>query len=158
MSALELRTEPAGTPVSRALLHDYVALVRARLAAVGVEPGERFYVTEDVFGEPGSDWVVAYEDGRPVGCGGLSSPEPGVGEIKRLYVTGGARGRGYGRTLLRELERRATAHGYRRMRLLTAEVLAEAGALYEAEGYVVVERVALPGGPVEVGFEKVLHS
>jgi GNAT superfamily N-acetyltransferase len=158
MSALELRAEPAGSAASRALLHDYVALVRARLAAAGVEPGERFYVTEDVFGEAGAAWVVAYEDGRPVGCGGLCSPEPGVGEIKRLFVTGAARGRGYGRTLLRELERLAVGYGYRRMRLLTAEVLGEAGALYEAEGYVVVERVALPGGPVEVGFEKVLHS
>jgi GNAT superfamily N-acetyltransferase len=158
MSALELRAEPAGSAASRALLDGYVALVRARLAATGVEPGERFHVTEDVFEEPGAAWVVAYEDGRPVGCGGLCSPAPGVGEIKRLFVTGAARGRGYGRILLRELERIAAARGYGRMRLLTVEVLGEAGALYASEGYAVVERVALPGGPVEVGFEKVLHS
>jgi GNAT superfamily N-acetyltransferase len=158
MSTLQLRCEPPGSAASRALLEDYVALVRARLAAVGVEPGERFHVTGEVFAEPGAAWVVAYEDGRPIGCGGLCSPEPAVGEIKRLFVTGAARGRGYGRMLLRELERLAVARGYRRMRLLTAEVLAEAGALYEAEGYAVVERVALPGGPVEIGFEKVLHS
>jgi GNAT superfamily N-acetyltransferase len=158
VSTLELRAEPAGSPASRALLDDYVALVHARLGAVGVEPGPRFFVTEDVFAGSGAAWLVAYEDGRPVGCGGLCSPEPGVGEVKRLFVMRGARGRGYGRLLLRELERRATAAGHRSMRLLTAEVLGEASALYEAEGYVVVERVAVPGGPVELGLCKVLHS
>lgn len=156
MSALELRAETAGSPASRALLDEYVALVRARLAALGVEPGPRFFQTEEVFTGPGTAWLVAYEDGRPVGCGGLCSPEPGVGEVKRLFVAGAARGRGYGRLLLRELERRAAAAGHRSMRLLTAEGLGEARALYEAEGYVVVERVALPDGPVELELCKAL--
>jgi GNAT superfamily N-acetyltransferase len=154
VSALELRAEPAGGAASRALLDEYVALVHERLGAMGVEPGPRFFVTEDVFERAGAAWLVAYEDGRPVGCGGLCSPEPGVGEIKRLFVAGAARGRGYGRLLLRELERRALAAGHRRMRLLTAEVLGEASALYEAEGYAVVERVAVPDGPVELEYGK----
>ena len=37
-----------------------------------------------------------------------------------------------------ELERRAAAAGQRRVRLITTEVLREARALYEAEGYAVV--------------------
>jgi GNAT superfamily N-acetyltransferase len=158
VSALELRSESAGGPASTKLLGEYVAFVYARLAAAGVEPGPRFFQTEDVFGEPGATWLVAYEDGQPVGCGGLCSPQPGVGEVKRLFVAGAARGRGYGRALLRELERRAAAAGHRSIRLLTAEALGEAGALYEAEGYVVVKRVRVPGGPVELEFEKALHS
>jgi len=158
MSALELRAEPAASPASRALLDAYVALVHARLADRGVAPGARFFEAEDAFGGPDAAWIVAYEDGRPVGCGGLCSPAPGVGEVKRLFVVGAARGRGYGRLLLRELERRAAARGHRRMRLLTAEGLDEATALYEAEGYVVTRRVALAGGPVELELEKALHS
>jgi GNAT superfamily N-acetyltransferase len=154
VSEFELHAERAGGRASTALLDEYVALVRARLAAVGVEPGPRFFVPEEVFAGPGAAWLVAYEDGRPVGCGGLCSPEPGVGEVKRLFVAGAARGRGYGRLLLRELERRAAAAGHRRMRLLTAEVLGEASALYEAEGYVVVERVAIPDGPIELEYSK----
>jgi GNAT superfamily N-acetyltransferase len=158
VSALEIRAEAASSPVSRALADEYVALVHARLAEHGLAPGERFFVTPEVFDGPGAAWLVAYEGARPVGCGGLCAPRPGVGEVKRLFVVAAARGRGYGRTLLRELERRAIASGHRRMRLLTAEVLGEGRALYEAEGYALVERVALPGGPVELGFTKALHS
>jgi GNAT superfamily N-acetyltransferase len=153
VSALELRAEAPGSPASAALLADYVALVHERLAASGIAPGPRFFQTEDF-----AAWLVAYEDGRPVGCGGLCSPEPGIGEVKRLFVAGAARGRGYGRLLLRELERRAGAAGLRSIRLLTAEALGEASALYESEGYVVVERVAVPGGPVELEFGKDLYS
>jgi GNAT superfamily N-acetyltransferase len=156
VSALELRAEPADSPASEALLAEYVALVHARLAAVGVEPGPRFFATDDVFGGPGAAWLVAYEDSQPVGCGGLWSPEPGVGEVKRLFILAAARGRGYGRELLAELERRAAAAGHRSMRLLTAEALGEASALYAAAGYVVARRVELPGGPAELEFEKAL--
>ncbi len=159
MSALELRAESPGSPASRALLDAYVAFVRSRLAErAAVEPGPRFHLPEDAFDGPGAAWLVAYADGRAVGCGGLCSPEPGVGEVKRLFVAGDARGRGYGRALLHELERRAVAAGHRSMRLLTAEPLGEASALYAAEGYVVVERVVVPGGPVELELEKALHS
>lgn len=156
MSALELRCEPTESAASRALLGAYVALVHERLAARGVQPGERFFAGEDVFEGPDAAWLVAYEDGRPVGCGAVCTPAPGIGEIKRLYVVDDARGRGYGRLLLRELERRAAAFGHGRMRLLTAEALAEASGLYEAEGYVLVARVAVVDGPVELEFEKEL--
>jgi GNAT superfamily N-acetyltransferase len=155
---LRLRAEPPASAASRGLLDAYAALMHARLAAVGVEPGERFYASQDVFEGPRAAWLVAYEDGRPVGCGGLCSPAPGVGEVKRLFVAADARGRGYGRTLLRELERLALAHGLHTMRMVTAELLDEARGLYETDGYVLVKRVALPGGPVELEFEKPLHS
>jgi GNAT superfamily N-acetyltransferase len=79
-----------------------------------------------------------------------------VGEIKRMFVTGRARGRGHGRALLRELEHLAAASGQRRLRLLTNEVLGEALALYESEGYGVVERTAGPGGTTELRLEKAL--
>jgi GNAT superfamily N-acetyltransferase len=158
VSALELRAEPLCSPASRALLDKYAALVHARLAAAGVAPGERFYASEDVFDGPGAAWLVAYEDGRPVGCGGLCSPAPGVAEIKGLYVAGAARGRGYGRALLRELQRLAADGGAHTLRMVTAELLDEALALYAAEGYVVDARIPLPGGPVEVELSKALHS
>jgi GNAT superfamily N-acetyltransferase len=158
VSGLELRAEPFASATSQALLDAYAAHVHARLAAAGVQSGERFYAARDVFDGPAAAWLVARADGRPVGCGGLCSPAPGIGEIKRLFVVDGARGRGVGRELLRELERRALARGLPRMRLVSAELLGEALALYESEGYAVVARIALPGGPVEVELEKALHS
>ena len=42
------------------------------------------------------------------------------------------------------------------MRLLTTPALAEACALYAAEGYAEVERVERDGGPVEIWLEKAL--
>jgi GNAT superfamily N-acetyltransferase len=152
---VELRAEPAGGDASRALFSEYLGLVRERLGD-GFEPTERIFATPEAFADAGAAWLVAYEDGRPVGCGGLRPLAPGVGEIKRMFVTGRARGRGHGRTLLRELERRAAACGQRRLRLLTNEVLWEAIGLYESEGYGVVERVAHPDVPDELWFEKAL--
>jgi GNAT superfamily N-acetyltransferase len=152
---VELHAEPAGGDASRALFAEYVGLVRERVGD-GFEPTERIFATQDAFGEAGAAWLVAYEDGRPVGCGGLRPLAPGVGEIKRMFVTARARGRGHGRALLRELERLAAASGQRRLRLLTNEVLGEALALYESEGYDVVERVAGPGATAELWLEKAL--
>ena len=69
----------------------------------------------------------------------MRSLGPELAEIKRMFVTADARGRGHGRRLLAELERRAAAAGATRVRLLTTEVLTEAMALYESAGYAVVE-------------------
>jgi GNAT superfamily N-acetyltransferase len=91
-----------------------------------------------------------------VGCGGLRTLSPGVGEIKRMFVTAPARGTGLGRRLLRALEGRAVAVGHAHVRLLTTPVLAEACALYTAEGYVEIERVEQAGSPVELWLEKAL--
>jgi GNAT superfamily N-acetyltransferase len=155
IARVELRAEPADGAASQELFSEYVGLVRERLGD-GFEATERIFATQDAFGGACAAWIVAYEDGRPVGCGGLRPLAPGVGEIKRMFVTGRARGRGHGRTLLRELERLAVASGQRRLRLLTNEVLAEALALYESEGYRVVERSALAGRPAELWLEKAL--
>jgi GNAT superfamily N-acetyltransferase len=58
-----------------------------------------------------------------------------VGEIKRMFVTENARGRGHARRLLGELETLARELGHRRIRLITTEVLTEARSLYASAGY-----------------------
>lgn len=131
---IEVRHEPADGAASRALWEEYIALVIERLGPA-FEPTERIFATEDAFGDAGAAWIVLYEDGRAVGCGGVRTLAPGVGEIKRMFVTGAARGRGHGRRLLAELEALAAALGHARVRLITTEVLAEARALYRSAGY-----------------------
>jgi GNAT superfamily N-acetyltransferase len=80
--------------------------------------------------------VALAGDGRPVGCVGLqSTPLPGTGEIKRLYVTPAARGRGCARALLTAVEELAADAGYRRLRLGTGIRQPEAIALYESAGW-----------------------
>ncbi len=169
IAILALRPRPAGDgvqirdaepdgPAARALYEQYMQLLRDRLSADFV-PTERIFGDTSAFAAEGGAWLVVYdEDGQAVGCGGLRTLAPGVGEIKRMFVTAGARRAGHGRRLLRALERRAAAHGHRSVRVLTTEVLGEALALYHQEGYRTIERIAREGQPVEIWMEKRLAA
>jgi GNAT superfamily N-acetyltransferase len=153
---LALRAEPSDGPPSRALWEEYMALVAARLPRF--EPTEEIFATPDAFTGPGTAWLVGYECGGAVCCGGLRPlAEGGVGEIKRMFVTAAARRRGHGRALLAELERLAVANGCRRVRLFTTEVLVEARALYESAGYRVVGTVP-DGERTDIWLEKALYN
>ena len=92
-----------------------------------VDPGQ--------FAAPYGAFFVATVDGEPIGCGGLRRHEDGVVEIKRMFVRSAYRRRGHARALLRALEDRARASGYRRVILETGLAQPEAIALYESEGY-----------------------
>jgi ribosomal protein S18 acetylase RimI-like enzyme len=85
-------------------------------------------------------FVVLDEERQAVGCGavqvfGPDAAHPGDAEIKRVYVTPAARGRGYARRLLATLEEAARSAGHPFLRLSTAEQQPEAIALYESSGY-----------------------
>jgi GNAT superfamily N-acetyltransferase len=147
-----IRAEPPNGAASQALFAEYMELVGERLGAEFV-PTDRIFATVDDFDGPGSAWLVVYEDDRPVACGGLRELRPGLGEIKRMFVSAGARGRGYARLLLTELEGLARARGCERVRLLTTEVLREARALYSSVGYRPVG-VAMVDGRVDLWLEK----
>lgn len=151
---IELRDEPSGGPASRALFDEYMQLIRVRSQIADFVPVERIFATEDAFTAADAAWILAYLDDTPVACGGLRTLAPGIGEIKRMFVSAPARGRGLGRRLLRELEQRAAAAGHAHVRLLTTPMLSEACALYAAEGYAEIERLADGDGPVEIWLEK----
>jgi len=91
------------------------------------------------FAPPRGLFLVAYLDGRPVACGGWRvhpGPDGPEAELKRMYVSPAARGRGVARALLAELERTALEAGYGRMVLETGSRQPEALALYKSAGYV----------------------
>ena len=127
-------------------------LVRGRVGSDFL-PTERIFATADDFDGAGAAWLVVLRRRRAVACGGLRRLEPGIAEIKRMFVTGSERGRGHARLLLTELEGRARAAGCERVRLLTTEVLREARALYASVGYRAVG-VAMVDGRVELWLEK----
>ncbi|MCO8276121.1 helix-turn-helix domain-containing GNAT family N-acetyltransferase [Actinoplanes sp. TRM 88003] len=79
-------------------------------------------------------FLLAREDGRPVGCGLWQGSGP-VAEIRHVWVSPDARGLGLGRRLLTALEQDAAAHGITTIRLGTHSALTEAIALYRASGY-----------------------
>jgi GAF domain-containing protein/GNAT superfamily N-acetyltransferase len=130
----DLRREPADSASARALWEEYMRFVRERLGE-GFVPSESIFAGHGAFEEAGAAFLVLYENQRPVGCGGVRLLSPEVAEIKRMFVTAGARRRGHGRRLLAELEALAAVAGARRVRLLTTGALAEALQLYRAAGY-----------------------
>jgi putative acetyltransferase len=84
---------------------------------------------------PGDRVLIGWVDGEAVACGAVRALEPGVGEIKRMYVVPELRGRGLGRRLLVSLEAEATAMGFERLRLDTGRRQTEAIELYRSAGY-----------------------
>lgn len=119
--------------------------VQALVAAVLAEYGLRFDLTStdadlvDLAASypPGrAAFIVLEQAGRIVGTGAFAPWDELTCEIKKMYLRRSVRGRGWGRRLLVELERRARAAGYRRAWLETNSVLVEACRLYETSGYV----------------------
>jgi GNAT superfamily N-acetyltransferase len=151
-----IRHEPPSGAASQALFAEYFELVRARLGDAFV-PTEQIFAAEDDFHGEGAAWLVLYDGDAAVACGGLRPLAPGVAEIKRMFVTAPARGRGHARTLLGELERLAAQDGRERVRLYTTEVLRDARALYSACGYRPVGVVAIDGR-IDLWLEKRLSG
>lgn len=90
---------------------------------------------EDFAAERGGAFVVVYDDGAAVACGGLKRLDETTGEIKRMFVVPAARSRGHARRLLVALEDAARERGYTRIRLDTGSKQPHARALYESAGY-----------------------
>ncbi|MDX6278927.1 MAG: hypothetical protein QOJ72_3055 [Nocardioidaceae bacterium] len=95
---------------------------------------------EQTLGGDTGRFLVAISGGVVVGCGGLQTLEPGVGEIKRMWVHRDWRGLGLAGRLLRRLERESSALGHQVVRLDTNSSLADAIAMYRAAGYVEIPR------------------
>lgn len=104
-------------------------------------PYETIYVVD--FGDPKvkeMTFVIAYLDGKPVGCGGLRpldylDTEIPAMELKRFYVDSNYRKMGIATKMLLFLEAKALAAGYREIRLETGIKQPEAIALYVKHGY-----------------------
>jgi putative acetyltransferase len=100
--------------------------------------GHGNFKPEDVL-VPGSGFIIGRVGGTAVACGGYRPLEPGVAEIKRMFVDRAHRGRGYSKAILRRLEQMAMESGYAAVRLETRYLQTAAIALYEGTGY---ERIA----------------
>jgi putative acetyltransferase len=85
--------------------------------------------------DPQLTFLVTSIDGHAAGCGALRPLEPGVGEVKRMYVRPAFRGRGVARQVLAALESVARARGYLTLRLETGTSQPEAISLYRSARY-----------------------
>ncbi|MFE1645457.1 GNAT family N-acetyltransferase [Microbacterium sp. P01] len=97
------------------------------------------------FTPPAGAFVVLRDDeGQARGCGGIrriADGERGVRyEVKHLYLRPDTRGRGWGRLMLEDLERRAREWDARELVLDTHHSLEAAAGLYRTSGFVETER------------------
>ena len=122
------------------LLVDYMtAATEELLATFGVDApaevsGMRASLQE--YGDPSRALLVAQDStGSLVGVGALRTLEPGVVEVKRMYVVPQCRGLGVGSRLLDSLLDEATRMGASTVRLDTVRFMAPAQALYRSRGF-----------------------
>ena len=128
----ELRDVRLDDPLALPLVDDLVADLCRRYD----DPdGGGTPLDPEAFVPPAGAFVVALLDGRPVGCGGLRTVRPGVGEVKRMWVDPSARGRGVARAVLTGLEDRARALGLPSLLLETGAMQPEAIGLYASAGW-----------------------
>ena len=79
--------------------------------------------------------IVAYENGKPVGCGAIKEYEANTMEVKRMFTLPECRGKGVATKVLAELEKLAAELGYKKCILETGKRQPEAIALYKRNGY-----------------------
>lgn len=78
---------------------------------------------------------LAYQDGIAVGCASFKEFEPGVAEVKRVFVKPEYRGDKIAGRLLTELEKEAGRQGYHTLVLETGDALVSAAKLYKRIGF-----------------------
>lgn len=79
--------------------------------------------------------VIAEIDGVAVGCGSIRPKDETRIEVKRMFTSPTARGKGVGKAVLRELESWASELGYPEIILETMGKLTPAMSLYQGSGY-----------------------
>jgi ribosomal protein S18 acetylase RimI-like enzyme len=89
-------------------------------------------------GENGVLLVVIEPGGDVVGTAAVRRLEPGIGEIKRMWIRPAHQGKGLGRPLIDACLAEARALGFQRLRLDSERKLEAALHLYRAYGFVEV--------------------
>ena len=118
---------------------DFVRLVAALDAELGQRDGDdhSFY---DQFNKIDKIKyaVVAYDDGKPAGCGAIKEFSSDTMEVKRMYTHPEHRGRRIASKILRELEMWAVELSYQKCVLETGKRQPEAIELYRKNGYKII--------------------
>ena len=138
MEFLQIRPAAAADiPQVREMLGEYVEWIGLDLAFQEIEaeldglPGD--------YAPPRGALFVATEGHRHLAMIALRPLDGTIGEMKRLYVRPGARGRGLARRLIDTLCGEARRLGYSELRLDTLPMMGEAQRLYEACGFADIE-------------------
>jgi ribosomal protein S18 acetylase RimI-like enzyme len=127
---------PEDHAVVEALFREYVGSLAEDISFQNVD--DELAGLPGKYARPGGVVLIAREGGEAAGAIAYRMYEPGVCEMKRLYVRPAFRGRGLARDLANELIEDARARGYRTMLLDTLASMQAARALYRDLGFVPV--------------------
>jgi putative acetyltransferase len=131
-SKLDIRRQKLTSPVAQLL----ILALNAELEARYPEEGANFFrLDPEEVAEGRGAFLVAYLAGKPVGCGAVRTIEPGLAEIKRMYVDPSVRGRRVGRQIVDALEAHARQLGAKRIVLETGPRQPDAIAMYAHAGF-----------------------
>jgi len=134
---MAFRISEARWPDDRAtvlsLFREYVASLAEDISFQNVD--DELAALPGKYARPGGVVLLAWDGAVAAGAVAYRMFEPGVCEMKRLYVRAAFRGHGLGREIAEELIEHARAHGYRTMLLDTLASMASARALYRDLGF-----------------------
>jgi DNA-binding MarR family transcriptional regulator/GNAT superfamily N-acetyltransferase len=139
LAGLRIERVSPRSPHARRSVACYFAELERRFEA-GFDPDASLPAADRDLAPPHGAFLVGTIDGDPVACGAVKSIAPGVGSLKRMWVTDEVRGLGIGRRMLESLEAEALGLGLRTVRLETNRALTEAISLYRSAGYREVSR------------------
>jgi ribosomal protein S18 acetylase RimI-like enzyme len=118
---------------ARRLIEAYAASLNVDLCFQNIDH-ELDHLPQE-YGPPAGAFLLAWEEGTPLGCVGLRRSAEGVGEMKRLYLAPAARGKGVGRMLAEAIVAAAKDLGYSSVVLDTLPTMKQAQALYASLGF-----------------------
>jgi ribosomal protein S18 acetylase RimI-like enzyme len=151
---------PAISPAQIAIIHDlfveYSDSIPTDLCFQGFQ--EELAGLPGKYAGPSGRLLLAVSEGKPAGCVALRPVEPGIGEMKRLYVRPEFRGQRLGRRLAEEIITAARVVGYERLRLDTLASMKEANGLYTALGFRHIPAYCHNPEPEAVYFELTLSK
>jgi ribosomal protein S18 acetylase RimI-like enzyme len=123
-----------------------IAIFREYIGSATVDLAFQEYETElaglpGKYAAPRGGLLLAWQDGRVIGCAGFREVDSRTCEMKRVYVRPGTRGQRTGRRLVEQVIREAKAAGYARICLDVLPEFVAAQQLYASLGFTPSEPV-----------------
>ena len=117
----------------KAIIVEYLEILAIDLNYMDLP--DEFATMDKKYGANEGALILALDGNEAIGCVGVRKIEPGIAELKRLYVRDSHRGLKVGVTLLEKALEISRNFGYRKIRLDVIPTLHKAKQLYQSFGF-----------------------